>query len=201
MGARVATATQIRKEAAEIIHDETLYHRYLDGDESGLRELMERYGDKLTLYINGYLHDMHDAEDLMIEAFSYLVTKKPGIREGGFKAYLYKAARHLALRFVSKNRRGRCFGFEELDIEPESEALIEEVAQTKERSRILHVCMEQLSHDYREALYLVYFENMRHAEAAAVMGKSEKQVADLIYRGRKSLRPLLEKEGITNAEY
>lgn len=25
-------------------------------------------------------------------------TKKPRIREGGFKAYLYKAARHMALR-------------------------------------------------------------------------------------------------------
>lgn len=182
-----------------MIQDETLYRRYLGGDEGALRELLERYGDKLTLYINGYLHDIHDAEDLMIEAFSYLVTKKPNIREGGFKAYLYKAARHLALRFAVKSRLCRCFGFEELDIEPESEALIEEVAQTKEQSRILHFCMEQLNPDYREALYLVYFENMRHAEAAVVMGKSEKQVADLVYRGRKSLRPLLEKEGITDA--
>lgn len=42
--------------------------------------------------------------------------------------------------------------------------------------------MDQLNPDYREALYLVYFENMHHAEAAAVMGKSEKQVSDLIYR-------------------
>ena len=34
----------------------------------------------------------------MIEAFSYLFTKKPRIRDGGFKAYLYKTARHMALR-------------------------------------------------------------------------------------------------------
>ena len=71
--------------------DEEFYKQYLCGDEAGLEALMKKYGDPLTLYINGYLHDVHEAEDLMIEAFSYLFTKKPRIRDGGFKAYLYKA--------------------------------------------------------------------------------------------------------------
>lgn len=183
-----------------LITDETLYRRYLEGDESGLVALMERYGNRLTFYINGYLHDLDDAEDLMIEAFAYLAVKKPKM-QNNFKAYLYKTARHLALRFVSKNRLRRCFGFDDLGKEPESGALVEEVIQTKERNDILHLCMEQINPDYCEALYLVYFENMRHAQAAAVMGKSEKQVADLVYRGRNSLRIRLEQEGITNAEY
>lgn len=76
--------------------DEEFYKQYLCGDEAGLEALIKKYGDPLTLYINGYLHDVHEAEDLMIEAFSYLFTKKPRIRDGGFKAYLYKAARHMA---------------------------------------------------------------------------------------------------------
>ena len=181
--------------------DETLYRRYLEGDESGLAGLMERYGNSLTFYITGYLHDVNDAEDLMIEAFAYLTIKKPRIREGCFKAYLYKAARHYALHFIAKNHRYRCFAFEDIGKEPESEALIEEVLQTEERDRTLRLCMEQLNPDYREALYLVYFENMRHSEAAVVMGKSEKQVADLVYRGRNSLRRRLDQEGITDAQY
>ena len=181
--------------------DEALWSRYLEGDESGLAGLMEQYGNSLTFYINGYLHDVDDAEDLMIEAFAYLTIKKPRIRDGGFRAYLYKAARNLALRFVAKNRRHRCFGFEDLGQDLESKTLIEEVVQTQERDRILRQCMEQLNTDYREALYLVYFENMRHAEAAAVMRKSEKQVADLVYRGKHSLRKRLKQEGITSAEY
>ena len=86
---------------------------------------------------------------------------------------------------------------EELEQEPESEVLIETLVQTDERSRMLHLCMEELHPAYREALYLVYFEGMRHAEAAAVMRKTEKQIADLVYRGKASLRKALEKEGIT----
>ena len=87
-----------------MVIDEELYRQYLRGDEAGLEALMRKYGNPLTLYINGYLHDVHEAEDLMIEVFSYLFTKKPRIRDGGLKAYLYKAARHMALRHKSRRR-------------------------------------------------------------------------------------------------
>ena len=38
---------------------------------------MKKYGDPLTLYIDGYLHDVHEAEELMLDVFAYLFTKKP----------------------------------------------------------------------------------------------------------------------------
>ena len=90
--------------------DEVLYRRYLGGDEDALGELMERYGTKLTLYLDGYLRDLHEAEDLMIEAFAYLIAKRPAIRDGGFRAYLYQSARHMARseeRRVGKECRSR----------------------------------------------------------------------------------------------
>lgn len=183
---------------AETGTDEELYRRYLAGDEKSVDELMRRYEAALILYITGYLHDVHEAEDLMIEVFTYLFTKRPAIRDGGLKAYLYKTARNMALRH--KHKWKVCFSLETLAEEPESEMLVEEVVQTAEQRRILHFCMEQLNSDYREALYLVYFEGMRHAEAAYLMGKTEKQIADLVYRGKKALKKRLEKEGITDAK-
>ncbi len=178
--------------------DEELYRRYLDGDEAGLAALMSRYGDALILYIDGYLSDIHEAEDLMIDVFSYLLTKRPHIRDGGLKAYLYKAARHMALRYKSKRRA--VFSLEDLTEEPEGETLIEEVVKSKERSRILRLCMGRLHRSYREALYLTYFEELSYGEAAEIMGKNIKQITNLVYRGKQSLRELLEKEGITHAE-
>ena len=178
------------------VNDITLYQSFLSGDDSGLQRLMERYGNSLTLYIDGYLHDIHEAEDLMIEAFAYFVAKRPRLRDG-FRAYLYKSARHLALRCLQKKRRKQLFSFDDLEQEPESDVLLETLVQTDERNRILWRCMDELAPAYREALYLVYFEGMRHAEAAAVMRKTEKQIADLVYRGRASLRKTLEREGIT----
>ena len=60
-----------------MISDEELYRQYLSGDETGLVELMKKYGNPLTLYINGYLHDIHEAEDLMISIFLPVLQKAP----------------------------------------------------------------------------------------------------------------------------
>lgn len=184
-----------------MVTDEDLYKAYLDGDDAGLAQLIDRYGNRLTFYINGYLHDIHDSEDLMIEAFAYLIAKKPSICDGCFKAYLYKMARNLSLRFITKKRSNKCFSFQDLEKEADSKILIEELVQKEEFNQCLYSCMNKLKLEYREALYLVYFENMRHSEAGKVMKKSEKQVSDLVYRGRQSLRKYLEQEGITNAKY
>jgi RNA polymerase sigma factor (sigma-70 family) len=178
--------------------DEKLFASYMRGDERGLRTLMERYGDSLTLYINGYIHDFQDSEDLMIEAFSRVLAKRPLLKEGGFRPYLYKTARNLALRFTSKQRRGD-FSFDNLETEPEADELVDAVVHNKERDYLLKSCLDSILPDYREAIFLVFFEDMSYAQAAKVMGKSPKQVDNLIQRGKKALRPLLEKEGITDA--
>ncbi|MGI6613638.1 MAG: RNA polymerase sigma factor [Saccharofermentanales bacterium] len=181
--------------------DETLYREYLEGSEDGLGELIERYGTRLTLYIHRYIHDIHDAEDLMIDVFAYLAVKKPRIREGAFKAYIYKSAWHASLRFLAQNKLRHCLSLDDIGYEPKSGDRSDELAIANERTDLLSLCMERLNPDYRQALYLVYFEQLHHAEAAVIMGKSEKQIADLVYRGKKSLRKRLEEEGVVHAEY
>ena len=178
--------------------DESLYRQYLNGDDGGLNALMKKYGDPLTLYIDGYLHDVHEAEELMLDVFAYLFTKKPKIRDGGFKAYLYKAARHMALRHKSK--RKPLFSLDTLTGEPDGRLLAEEVIQTEERNRVLHFCMGEMNPDYREVLYLTYFEGFSHAQARAVMKKSKTQMENLMYRAKKALKAELLKEGFDDED-
>ena len=104
----------------------------------------------------------------------------------------------MALRH--KSRRRHSFSMDDLVEEPEGKILVEEVVRTKERNWILHLCMRELNPTYREALYLIYFEGMSYRQAAEVMNKNIKQVTNLVYRGKESLRKLLEREGISNAE-
>ena len=54
--------------------------------------------------------------------------------------------------------------------------------------------------EYREALYLVYFEDMSYRNAATVMKQSEGQITKLVYRGKQSLKAVLEQEGFTYAD-
>ena len=75
--------------------------------------------------------------------------------------------------------------------EPDGRLLAEEVIRTEERNRILHFCMDEMNPDYREVLYLTYFEDMSYAQAAEVTGKTVKQITNMVYRGKESLRRLL----------
>ena len=162
--------------------------------------MVEKYGDPLTLYINGYLKDMHEAEDLMIEAFSQIFAKeRPITGPGAFQAYLYKTARNLTLRHRKKHRLS-FLRFEELDFEPQSNELSDTELARKERNRQLYNGLEKLKAEYREALYLVYFEEMSYRNAAKVMNKSEGQITKLVYRGKQSLKAILEQEGFTYAD-
>ena len=176
-------------------NDEVLFASLVAGDQEALRPLMERYGDALTLYANGYVHDIDAAEDLMIEAFSRMLVKRPRLREGGFKPYLYKVVRNLALRHIKM--QNRFMSVDDLNSELASGERVEDGILQDERARALYRCLAKISPDYREALYLVYIENMSYDEAGAIMRKTRKQVDNLVSRGKKAMRPLLAEEGIS----
>lgn len=127
-----------------MISDETAYRRYLDGEEQAAELLVERYGDALTLYVHGYIRDLHEAEDLMIEAFSQLFAKERPIGgEGSFRAYLYRTARNLAIRHL-RGRRLCLLRLDELDFEPPGDVLADTRLLRGERSRQLYAALETL---------------------------------------------------------
>lgn len=175
--------------------DEKLYRQYLDGSEEAASELVKAYADSLTLYINGFVNDLSEAEDLMIEAFALIFAKpRPINGENAFKGYLYRIGRNLAFRHTKKTAVS-LLSLEELPFEPKEEALAETPLYKRERKRQLYEAMEAIKPEYCEALYLVYFEEMSYRQAADIMGKSENQVTKLIYRGKQSLKKNLEKQG------
>lgn len=180
--------------------DEAVYKQYFRGDEEAANHLIEKYSDLLVLYINGYINDLHEAEDLMIEAFSNMFVKlRPVSETGCFKAYLYKTARNLALRHKQKYRIP-FLNLEELTFEPQSDGLVDAEIMQQEQKQQLYRGLAKLKQEYREALYLVYFENMSYRDAALVMRKSEAQITKLVYRGKQSLKTILEQEGLVYAD-
>lgn len=182
--------------------DERLYLDYMNGAEEAASVLVEKYGDSLTLFICGYIRDEHDAEDLMIEAFARMFVRLRPIseqNEGSFKAYLFKVGRNLALRHKGKHSLP-FIGFDDIEFEPYEAEHAELSVIQDEKNNELYSALMKLKTEYREALYLVYINEMNYADAAKVLGKSEKQITNLIYRGKQSLRAILEKKGYTSED-
>lgn len=178
------------------ISDDAIYGKFLEGDSSVFDELMLRYGDILTFYLHGITHDWQDAEDMMIEAFARIMVKRPRIGEGAFKAYLYKTGRNLAIRHQSRKTRYPNFSLEDLNSEPAAEEFVEELVADEERNQILHLCLDRIEPEYREAMWLIYFDGMSYAQAAKIMKVNTKKIDNLLARAKKALRTELKKEGV-----
>lgn len=168
-----------------MISDEEAYRQYLDGIEQGADILVDRYEDALTYYIHGYIHDIHESEDLMIEAFSKIFAKERPIKgNGSFRAYLYKTARNLTIRHNQKHKLW-FLHLDDLTFDLPSEELVDTKLRQTERERQLYEAMAKLKTEYREALYLVSLEEMSYREAGKILGKSEQQITNLVHRGKK----------------
>lgn len=173
------------------------YRRYLDGDEGALGEIVRSLSDSLMLFTVSIVKNVADAEEIVADAFVYIAVKKRAFRgDAQLKTYLFAICRNRSIDLIRKNaRRG-----EIASLEPEQKADVEtlegRVLRT-ERNEALHRAMSELCEEYRAALYLVYFEGMSHEEVAKAMKKSRKQTENVIFRARRALRALLEKEGFT----
>lgn len=171
------------------------YRRYLDGDDSGLTELIRDHKDGLILYINGITGDFCLAEELMEDTFFKLATKKPRFSgKSSFKTWLYSIARNAALDCLRKRKHLSDTPPDKFyDLSDERD--IEQDYLREEQKISLHRAMESLNSDYRQVLYLTFFEGMSNSEAADVMKKSNRQIENLLYRAKIALRSKLEKEG------
>lgn len=177
------------------------YRRFLAGDESGIVEIIRDYKDGLILYLNGYVKNIHIAEELMEDVFVKLVVKKPRYSEKfSFKTWLYTIGRNAAIDWFRRNSRWTDTPIEELEGILTDEKDLEREYLREEQKITLHRAMGNIKEEYRAALYLSFFEDLSNAEIAAVMRKSRRQVENLIYRGKQSLKSELEKEGFVYEE-
>ena len=65
----------------------------------------------------------------------------------------------------------------------------------EERKIVIRKAMKNLNNDYRQVLWLIYFEGLSNKETASVMGKTIHNIETIVYRARQSLKSELIKEG------
>jgi RNA polymerase sigma-70 factor (ECF subfamily) len=171
------------------------YQRFLKGEESALVELIRDYRDGLMLYINGIVSDLSVAEELTEDTFLKLVLKKPRFSARcSFKTWLYTIGRNLALDYLRRNRRSTVC-LEDCPLSCDEAYDLEQQYIQQENQILLHQAMKKLKPEYRQVLWLVYFEGFRCAEVGKIMGKSEATTQTLVSRARKALKEkLLEEE-------
>lgn len=164
-----------------------LYSQFLAGDDAVLEQLITEYKDGLILYLHTLVGDLTLAEELTEDTFVRLCVKKPKDKKtGSFKTWLYTIGRNVAISHLRKYTK--TVPMETVaELADEQADLLNQYLQ-EEQKVLLHRGMEKLKAEYRQVLWLIYFEGLSGKEAAAVMGKSLHATEMLASRARQALK-------------
>ncbi len=175
--------------------DATLYQQFLDGDKEALVEIIRLHKDGLILYIHSITKHLGLAEELAEETFVRLVVKRPRFNgKSRFKTWLYAIGHHATVDYLRRASKRSTMPLEALAEQTDGQS-IEDIYIREERNRLLHRSLALLHEDYSQVLYLTYFEELTREEIAAVMGRSKRQIENLLYHAKAALRTQLAKEG------
>lgn len=172
------------------------YECFLDGNRDAFSFIIQEYKNPLMLYINTLVGNIHTAEELTQETFVQIGLKKPRFNgKSSFKTFLFAIGRNVTLNHLRKAARERTVSIEDFRELSEDERSIEKEYLKQEDKVLIHRAMNRLLPQYRQILWLTYFEGLSNKEAAGVMKKTKHSIETLKYRAEKALKTQLEKEG------
>jgi RNA polymerase sigma-70 factor (ECF subfamily) len=171
--------------------DRDLVAAALQGDAAAFRGLVERYQNLVAGLAWRYGLRREEIEDVVSEVFLKVYRNLDSYRpEHPFSTWLYRVAmNHLLDQGRRRAREGT-----RVDLPRDLEATGERAdrrLELRERARLLREALRQLEPKYREAIFLVYVEELRVEDAARLLGVPEGTVKTRLMRARQALRRLL----------
>lgn len=168
------------------------YLRFLKGDNAGLEQIIIDYKDGLVLYLNSLVGNIQLAEDLAEDTFVRLCTKKPKDKQtGSFKTWLYTIGRNIAISHLRKSAKSTVVPIDTIAYLADASGEPLNIYLREEKKVIIHRALEMLKPEYRQILWLIYFDDLSFREAAAVMKKGVHSTEMLASRARQALKTLL----------
>jgi RNA polymerase sigma-70 factor, ECF subfamily len=156
-----------------------------EGDKEAIHFLYVRYAPDLLRYVNSFVQDVHEAEDIVQNVFAKLITSlsKYQQREVPFKAWILRIARNAALDHLRARRA--------IPTEEVYAADAEDSQLDAERGQDLQHALKRLPEEQREVLVLRHVVGLSPVEIADALGKTESSIHGLHHRGRRTMRSAL----------
>lgn len=169
--------------------DADLVRRVAVGEPAAMREMVASKLPRLLALANRMLADRAEAEDVAQETFLRIWKHAGTWRQGGakFDTWAHRVALNLCYDRLRKKREVLTDTLpDQVDTGPLPDAgLIEGDGVRVERA------LQRLSPRQREAIILVYYQEMSNREAANVLNISVDALESLLARGKRALQTIL----------
>lgn len=158
--------------------------------QSKFTKLYKKYRGLMYRVTNKILHNHHDAEDAVHQAFISIAEHIDEVDTSiprRLESYLVTIAENKAIDIYRYKQR---ISVEELD------STVSGIEIDYDGTNILAKCMSQLPPRYRELLILKYVHRYTFKETAHLMGISEVNAKKIALRAKEKLAAICQKEGL-----
>ncbi|WP_080779393.1 RNA polymerase sigma factor [Chryseobacterium phocaeense] len=155
-------------------------------DRRAQKALYEMFSAKMLAIANSYVNNIHDAEDILINAFMKCFTKLDECREWkSFPFWLRKIIVNDSISFVRKNRN-----ILYADIEIADDYSDDDGDERLEELNVEEI-LSQMPTGYRLIFNLYVFEEKKHQEIAEILNISEGTSKSQLSKAKKWLTEFL----------
>ena len=184
-----------------------LVRRCVSGDAAAWEEIVQRYHRRIYNICYRFAGDSENAQDLTQEVFikMYRTLSTYDSGKGAFMTWVTTITRNLLVDHFRKSKGDRIT--DSLDAAPseheDSQPLSEQIAdqglppdaavRSRETREMVHLALQKLSPELREAVILRDLQDMDYREIATALRVPEGTVKSRINRGRAELARLLQR--------
>lgn len=160
--------------------DARLVERVASGDGGALRELYERFADRVFRYALTLLRNRHLAEEVLQETMIAVWKGAAGFeRRSQVSTWLFGIARHQAHRAHRSEAKGARVPAEREE-EPDPSVAVEREARVQR-------AVAELPPEQREVVFLAFYEGLPYDQIARVQGVPEGTVKSRMFHAKKRL--------------
>lgn len=180
--------------------DEDLMELFQAGTIQAFNILVERYSERLTHYLFGFLGDVRRCEDLLQDTFLRVYRNRHSYqRIAKFSTWLYTIAGNLARSEYRKRKRRRMYSIQSINRENEEyEIALPDDSNTPDRytesqlqEGYIQHALKRIPASFREVVVLRDVQQLAYEEIAEITGLPMGTVKSRINRGRTKLQSLL----------
>jgi RNA polymerase sigma-70 factor (ECF subfamily) len=190
-----------RREQLRELSDEELMEQLQAGVVEALDILVDRYSERLSNYLYGFVGDEQKVSDLLQETFIRVFRNRHSYeRIAKFSTWLYTIAGNLARTEYRKSKRDPTTSIyrtsrdnEEYEMQlPDGQRHPDRLADQPIYREEVQKALEQLDEPFREAVILRDKQQLSYKEIAEITGAPIGTVKSRIHRGRERLQELLD---------
>ena len=184
------------------MEDSQIIDLYWERDERAISETDQKYGDYCRTIANNILTDREESEKCVNDVYWRVWNSIPPERPRILRAWLGKITRNAAINLWNLNHAKKRFGgmellLSELDECVPSASSVELETETSEIGKCISAWLRSLPPDARKLFVRRYFSGESVRSLAQELRISPEKITQKLYRLRRSLKQILEKEGIS----